>query len=308
MSGLHRASRVRHPWVALLVVALASGTCSSPSPPRKPHTAPLTLAGTEYLAPLFRAEILAFRDRYPDSDSIRIQANGSAEGMEQLVNGEVSMSLLLRELTDPEVDAAIKRNGLQGFTVAWDAVAVIVNPASPIEQISKSELGEIYGGSVTEWSSLGWNQGGQVIALTAGTRLGIFAYLQQALLGSGSYASTVYAPPTEDQVVEVVATRPNAIACVSRAYAERAGARVRVLRVSQAKGLPYVELSRESILTKQYPLLRSITIATPANPSSSTGTFIDFVSGMDGQQIVARFGYAPATVPIRIVRTVEEVP
>ena len=294
--------------MALLVAALASGTCSSPSPPRKPHNAPLTLAGTEYLAPLFRAEILAFRDRYPDADSIRIEANGSAEGMEQLVNGEVSMSLLLRELTNPEVDAAIKRNGLQGFTVAWDAVAVIVNPASPIEQISKSELGEIYGGNVTQWSSLGWKQGGSVIALTSGTRLGIYAYLQQALLGSAPYAPTVYAPPTEEQVVEVVATRPNAIACVSRDYAERAGTRVRVLRVSQAKGLPYVDLDRESILTKQYPLLRAITIATPEHPPSSCATFIDFVSGMDGQKIVARLGYAPATVPIRIVRTAEEVP
>jgi ABC-type phosphate transport system substrate-binding protein len=125
VSGPYRALRVRHPWVALVFAALASGTCSSPSPPRKPPSTPLVLAGTEYLAPLFRAEILAFQDHYPEADSIRIRANGSAEGMEQLVNGEVSMSLLLRELTDPEVDAAVKRNGLQAFTVAWDAVAVI---------------------------------------------------------------------------------------------------------------------------------------------------------------------------------------
>jgi len=264
------------------------------------------LAGTEYLAPLFRAEILAFQDHYPEADSIRIRANGSAEGMEQLVNGEVSMSLLLRELTDPEVDAAVKRNGLQAFTVAWDAVAVIVHPASPLEQISRTELGEIYGGTISQWSSLGWREGGGLIALTAGPRLGIFAYLEQALLGSGAYAPTVYAPPTEEEVVEVVATRPNAIACVSRIYAERAGARVRVLRIAQAKGLPYVELNRETMLTKRYPLLRSITVATPANPAPSSTSFIDFISGIDGQRIIARHGYAPGTVPIQIVRTAEE--
>jgi phosphate transport system substrate-binding protein len=93
-----------------------------------------------------RAEILSFRERYSRLDSIRVQANGSAEGMEMLVNGEVSMSLLMRDLTDPEVDAAIKREGLEAYPIAWDGVAVIVNPASPVEQLSRTELGEIYPG------------------------------------------------------------------------------------------------------------------------------------------------------------------
>ena len=110
MSGIDRALGARLPRAAaLMLVALVCGTCSSPSPPRKSPSAPLTIAGAEYLEPFLRAEILAFRDRYPDSDSIRVVANGSAEGMEQLVNGEVAMSVLLRELTDPEVDAAVQR-------------------------------------------------------------------------------------------------------------------------------------------------------------------------------------------------------
>jgi len=60
------------------------------------------------------------------------------------------------------------------------------------------------------------------------------------------------------------------------------------------------------LLTKRYPLLRAISIATPAQPAETAGDFVNFVSGIDGQQIVARHGYAPATVPIRIVRTAEE--
>jgi len=258
------------------------------------------------MAPLLRAEILAFQDRYPDADSIQLMANGSAEGMEQLVNGEVSMSLLLRDLTDPEADAAVKRDGLQAFSIAWDAVAVIVNPASPVEQISKTELGSVYAGEIEAWGPLGWKAGGDLIALTSGPRLGIYGYIGQTLLNDRPYASTIYAPPSEEQVVEVVATRRNAIACVSRPVAEAAGAKVKLLRVSQALGLPYVALDRETLLTKRYPLLRAISIATPAQPAETAGDFVNFVSGIDGQQIVARHGYAPATVPIRIVRTAEE--
>ena len=306
MSGIVRALGVRLPGAMLVIVALACGSCSSPSPPRKSPSAPLTLAGAEYLEPLLRAEILAFRDRYPDSDSIRVVANGSAEGMEQLVNGEVAMSLLLRELTDPEVEAAVQREGLQAFPIAWDAVAVIVNPASPVQQISRTELAEVYSGRTTDWSSLGWRSGRDVIAMTVGPRLALYAYLQQTLLDGGPYAKTIYAPPSEEDVVEVVATRPNAIGCVSRPFAERAGSRVRVLAVSQARGLPYVALNKETLVTRSYPLLRTVTIATPAKPAPTAGNFITFVSDIDGQRIAARHGYAPATVPIRIVRTAEE--
>ncbi len=307
MSGLQRAPRARLFWAAPLIVALTSGNCSSPSPPRKISSAPVTLAGAEYLAPLLRAEILAFRDRYPDADSIQLRPNGSAEGMEQLVNGEVSMTLLLRELTDPEVEAAVQREGLQAFPIAWDAIAVIVHSTSPIEQISRTELAAIYGGTTTDWASLGWRAGGEIVALTAGPRLGVFGYVEQALLGGGSYAPSVYAPPSEEEVVGIVASRRNAIACVSRPLAEEAGGRVRVLRVSQALGLPYVALDRETLLRRTYPLLRSVSIATPATPRQTASDFITFVSGLDGQRVVARHGYAPATVPIELVRTAEEV-
>jgi hypothetical protein len=157
---------------------------------------------------LFRAEVLAFRERYPAADSIRLEANGSALGMEQLVNGEVEMSLLLRELTDPEVEAAVHRDGLQAFPFAWDAVAVIVNPGSPIEQISRTELAAIYRGELTDWSAMGWKRGGSIVALTPGPKLGVFAYLEQTLLSGGTFASTVYAPSSERDALGSPECRP----------------------------------------------------------------------------------------------------
>jgi len=216
------------------------------------------------------------------------------------------MSLLLRELTDPEVEAAIRRDGMQAFPVAWDAVAVIVNPASPIEQISRTELAAIYRGETKEWASLGWRQGGEIIALTAGPRLGIYAYLEQALLGGDSYAPSIYAPATEEEAVEVVATRRNALACVSRPLVERAGSPVKTLQVSPAPGLASIPLTRETLVMRRYPLMKPISIATSANPVSTVSNFINFVSGIDGQRIIARHGYAPATVLVQIIRTAEE--
>lgn len=283
---------------------LFAGSCSSPSPPRETAPPkPIVLAGAEALVPLFRAEILAYRDRYPESAEIRIVSNGSAEGMEQLVNGDVAMSVLTRELTDPEVKAAVSRAGLNAFPVAWDAVAVIVNPACPVEQISRTELGEVYLGAVTDWAALGWRNGGAIQPLTTDPRQGLYEFIQQALLDGGSYGPGVYAQSSEDEIVRVVAGRPGTIGLVSKS---RVDGRVKALRVSPAQGLPYTELSRETLMTRRYPLLRSISLCTPKDPATTASEFVTFVSSLDGQGIVARHGYAPATVPVRIVRTTEE--
>ena len=287
----------------MILGAFGLGSCSSPSPPRETPPAPIVLAGAEYLVPLLRAEIRAFRNRYPETTEIQVVANGSAEGMEQLVNSEVTMAVLMRELTDPEIKAAMAREGLSAFPFAWDAVAVIVNPRSPVRQISRTELGQIYRGAVTDWSELGWRQGGPIAALTTGPKLGLYEFIQQALLDGGSYGPGVYAQKGEPEIVDVVTTRPNAIACVSKQFVD---ARVRALAVSPAKGFSYVPLTRESLMLRKYPLLRGLSLCTRANPPTTANDFINFVTSVDGQQIVTRYGYAPATVTVRVVRTAEE--
>ncbi len=307
LANVSRRIRVESigPQVAALVVVLAGiGSCASPAPSRQEvPPAPIVLAGTEYAAPMLRAQILTFRELYPQADSIVLQPSGSAEGMEQLVNGEVDMALMLRDLTEPEVQAAVTKNGLRSFPIAWDAVAVVVHPSSPIQQLSRSELTQIYSGALTNWSALGWSRGGEIMAITGGPRLGLYGFGEQALLADSGYAKSVYALDSEEEIARVVSERPNAVALLSRPFVTD---RVRPLRVSAAIGFPYVPFERGAILERRYPLLRSLAVATPLKPRTSAADFITFVSSAEGQRIVARHGYAPATVPIRIVRTVEE--
>ncbi len=291
---LHRA--------AFALLALCLGSCSSPSPPREIPPAPIVLAGAEHLVPLLRAEIQAFRDRDSAAAEIRVVPSGSAEGMEQLVNSEVTMSVLMRELTDPEVKAAMARQGLNAFPFAWDAVAVIVNPRSPIRQISRTELAQIYRGEITDWANLGWRQGGPIVPLTVGPKLGLYEFLQQSILGGDPYGPRVYAQRDEPEVLELVASRPDAIGCISRQFVDE---RVRGLAVSTAKGLPYVPLNRETTLLRRYPLLRGLSLCTASKTPQTATDFINFVTSVDGQQIVSRHGYAPV-VPVRVVRTAEE--
>ena len=104
--------------------------------------------------------------------------------------------------------------------------------------------------------------------------------------------------------MDIVASRVDAIRCVSRGSVD---GRVRALAVAPAKGFPYVALSRESLMLRTYPLLRGLSLCTRGVHLPSTATdFINFVTSVDGQQIVSRFDVAPATVSVRVVRTAEE--
>lgn len=307
LAVVSRRIRAESQWLqaAALVVALVGiGSCASPAPPSQvAPPAPIVLAGTEYAVPMLRAQVAAFRDLYPKADSIVLVPNGSAEGMEQLVNAEVDMALMLRDLTDSEVEAAVTRDGLRAFPIAWDAVAAVVHPSSPIEQLSRTELAQIYSGAVRDWSAFGWKRGGEIVAITGAPRLGLYSFGEQALLGGATYARSIYALDTEEEIARVVASRPNAIALLSRPFVTDA---VRPLRVSAAIGFGYVSMTRASLLERTYPLLRSLALATPQEPRKTAADFVTFVSSVDGQRILARHGYSPATVPIRIVRTVED--
>jgi phosphate transport system substrate-binding protein len=224
--------------------------------------------------------------------------------MEQLVNSEVTLSVLTRELTDPEIKAAMQREGMNALGFAWDAVAVIVNKHSPVEQISRTELGLIYRGVITDWSKLGFRKGGAIVPLTTGPKLGLYEFIQQALLEGAPYGSGVYAEKSEQEIVDLVASRTDAIGCVSRGFVD---ARVRPLAVSPAKGLAYVPLSRETTMLKTYPLMRGFSLCTRgASPPGTAIDFINFITSVDGQEVVTRFGYAPATVSVHVVRTAEE--
>jgi ABC-type phosphate transport system substrate-binding protein len=77
--------------------------------------------------------------------------------------------------------------------------------------------------------------------------------------------------------------------------------------VSPAKGLPYIPMDRETSMLRTYPLMRGLSLCTRgSNPPGTATDFINFVTSVDGQQVVTRFGYAPATVSVRVVRTAEE--
>lgn len=108
----------------------------------------ITLAGSTSVAPVM--EVLA--DKYKELNegvTIEIQQTGSGAGIQSTIEGVCDIGMASRELKDEEVS-----EGLDSQEIALDGIAVIVNTANAVEDLSMDQLMKIFTGEITSWSEL----------------------------------------------------------------------------------------------------------------------------------------------------------
>ena len=86
--------------------------------------------------------------------TVTYDATGSGAGIEAASNGSADIGLSSRGLKDEE-----KASGLVGTTVALDGIAVIVNPANKVADLTVEQIAKIFTGEITDWSELGGDAG-----------------------------------------------------------------------------------------------------------------------------------------------------
>lgn len=126
---------------------------------------------------------------------------GSGAGIQAVSEGRCDIGLSSRNLKDEE-----KANGLKGTTLAYDGIAVIVNPANKIANLSKDDIAKIYTGEITNWSEVG-GEDGEIVLIGreagSGTRDGFESILdvsdkckyRQELTSTGDVITTVGSNP-----------------------------------------------------------------------------------------------------------------
>ena len=82
--------------------------------------------------------------------TIDIQRTGSGTGITSTIDGSCEIGMSSRDLKDEEL-----AEGLTPVTIARDGIAVIVNKANAIENLTSEQIRAIYTGEVTSWSELG---------------------------------------------------------------------------------------------------------------------------------------------------------
>jgi len=87
---------------------------------------------------------------------ISVTGGGSGTGISSLINNTVDLANASRQIKLEEIESANK-NGVDPieYVVARDAIAVIVHPDNPINQLTLQEVSDIYTGRIENWIQLG---------------------------------------------------------------------------------------------------------------------------------------------------------
>lgn len=80
---------------------------------------------------------------------IEIQTNDSTAGITAAIDGTCDIGMASRELKDSEISA-----GLTSTAIAIDGIAVIVNPANPVSELSREQIKSVFTGKVVSWSEI----------------------------------------------------------------------------------------------------------------------------------------------------------
>ncbi len=316
--------------LAVAMVALALGACTkfSDKPKGVTSTSGVTiLACDESFQNIIEQEIGVFEYIYPDVSVLPYYLNEKA-CVDSLMSLHVPSAVLARELT-PEETAYLTANKKKPKTsrIAVDAIALIVNPANPIEILSINEIREILTGQVTEWNQLEPSKLGKISVVFDNEASSTVQYMKDSLMRGEKFADNVYAQATNPEVFKAVQNNKNAIGVIGVSWvsadmnnaavanaesmaksleqndttASTFDSSIKVLKIRRDDSIEAYQPYQAYIFDGRYPLYRSIYMVTTGVGGTPSHGFYSFVTGFQGQKIIMKTGILPAVVHPRMV-------
>ena len=236
----------------------------------------LSMVGSTSMEKLANALSEAFMEEYPDV-TVTAEFVGSGAGIEAVTNGTADIGNSSRSLKDEEKAAGVVEN-----VVAIDGIAVCIDPANEVADLTKEQLTNIYNGTVTNWKEVGGADEPIIVIgreAGSGTR-GAFEELVD-LQDACKYANEL---DSTGAVIAKVASTPGAIGYASLDALDDS---------VKALSLEGVEATAENIKAGNYFLSRPFVMATKGEISEQNDlvqAWFDYVMGDEGQQIASEVG------------------
>lgn len=242
---------------------------------------------------------LAWAERYREINpgvSIAVTGGGSGTGIAALINGTVDIANASRQMKEKEV-AAAQANGIDPveFTVAIDALAVVVHPDNPVSELTIDQLSDIFTGRITNWKEVGGNDA-PIVILSRETNSGTHVYFLEQVVRKGDKDNEdIFAPqtllmPSSVGITSEVQRNPRAIGYDGLGYVTE---HEKVIAVAKGGGFPYVPPAVETASNGTYPIARGLYMYTAGEPTDIIADYLNWIRGPEGQAIVAELGFVP---------------
>ena len=246
----------------------------------------VVVSGSTTLLPISEVAAQQFEDANPHY-IVLVSGMGTSAGIEAVgVSGTADVGTSSRDLRGTELEL-----GLIEIPVAYDGIAVIVNPNNPINDLTLDEVRDIFAGNVTNWSELG-GADLPIVIVNRDEASGTRSSFASAVMGDELFEVNSVVLPGTGQVREVVARTPEAIGYISVGFVEPR----HVSTIVKPLSLNGVEPTDENIIDGTYPIARALHFLTNGVPEGSPLEYIEFVLSDRVQQgAVIDAGFLPIT-------------
>jgi len=263
---------------------------------------------------LMDAEIYAFETfyKYAHIDTL---CRNEADIIEAFKKDSIPLMVVNRKMTQEETNNLLAQQIIVRTTrIAYDAVALIINPSNPDTNLLYGQVAKIFMGKITNWKQINpKSKLGDVKVIFDNYKSGNTRYFREKFKLEKLPASC-FALNNNEEVISFVEKHPEAIGIVSVNWISDKQDSVSHRFLS---GIKVAAINREGtdsldatfytphpgyIAEGFYPFIREVYMISRQTYSGLAIGFTSYVAGTDGQLIVLRSGLVPATMPVRIVQ------
>lgn len=254
------------------------------------------LDGATALYPVYAAFAEAVYDKSVFSEN-NVLCTNTRGAYEAIIAGERDI-IFVANASQQQIAAAKAAGANLKFTpIGREAFVFLVGKENPVDNIAYQQLRNIYSGKTAQWSTLGWREGGRIIAFQRPEGSGSQTGLQKMVMDKLPIqvpqplpdASLIGTNSLMKQIsVKWRGVQP-AIGYSYRFYATKmyANPDAKLLKVNG------VEPSIENIQNGRYPFIGDFYAVTNGEPNGNAKLLIDWILSAQGQMIIEKTGYTP---------------
>ncbi len=238
------------------------------------------MSGSTTLLPIAEVAGEMYTEAHADAN-ILVSGMGSSAGIESVNKGSSDIGTSSRELKDTEQDL-----GLVDTPVAYDAIAIIVNPSNPVTSLTTEQARGIFSGEITNWRDVG-GPDMQIGLVNRDEASGTREAFSKLVMGDAIFEKGAVVLPGTGQVRAVVSEVEYAVGYISLGF---------VTDEVRAVAIDGVAPSELAVVAGTYRVQRVLHFFTKGEPSSLAKAYIDYVLSPAVQDTIVRdAGFIPIT-------------
>ena len=255
----------------------------------------IQVKGSDTMVNLGQAWAEKYMEKNP-GDFVAVTGGGSGTGLSSLISGTCDIAMSSRKIKEKEI-ALAKKKGINPseIKVALDGLAVVVNPANPVDKLTMDQLAGIFTGRIANWKELG-GKDESIVILSREVNSGTHVYFKEHVLrkmdpGSAEeFAPGALMLSSSQAIADEVAGNSGAIGYYGMGYISP---KQKPVAIAKDGASGFVAPSIENVLNGSYPISRPLFLDTNGTPAGLVKKFIDFTLSKDGQDLVLATDFVP---------------